>query len=637
MTRTTVLASAMAGVLVAGGAGGYLLWHQHAGSSQQDSQARAAATTLATSWHDRHLERASYVGTSASAAAANFATTTKSLGPGPITVAVGPVSRTGRTAKADLQVSWTLRDGTPFRWTDPVNLVKSGERWGVQVGDRSLWHPGLRPGDAFAVSRSSADRGEIRGAGGSTIMGNQPVHDVLIDPAQATPASVRTLEGVVGSPAGSLVAKLAKAKAKGSQATIPVITYRAADYESRKSGLEGLVGVIVNERNQPLARTKTFGQPLLGSVGPVTADQVKADPKRYRAGGYAGTSGLQSLYDKTLAPTNALVVSVKGDPATVLNGAKVAAGTSITTTLDPRVQTAAEQTLQATGTTPSALVAVSVRTGDVLAVANSPSYGIDRALTGRYQPGSTLKVATTYALLTKGFDPQQTVACPPSIVVDGRRLGNFEDETLSNPSFVTDFAKSCNTAFVKASERLGDDDLHRSALSLGIGQDWSRTLGAGRVVSGSVPVNNGATDKAAASFGQARTIVSPLSVAVLAGSVARGSYIPPALVTSPAPGGDRAPQPLDAKAIQQLHTMMRLVVTDGTGTVLQGTPGGDVYAKTGTAEFDGDGGKVRAWLTGWQGDVAFAVLVEEVPHGHSGGDTAAPVAKNFLTALHASS
>ena len=78
---------------------------------------------------------------------------------------------------------------------------------------------------------------------------------------------------------------------------------------------------------------------------------------------------------------------------------------------------------------------------------------------------------------------------------------------------------------------------------------------------------------------------------------------------------------------------MREVVTDGTGSVLKDVPGGPVSGKTGTAEH---GTKTppetRAWFVGWQGDVAFAVLVEE---GRSGGTVAAPLAKAFLTDLHA--
>jgi cell division protein FtsI/penicillin-binding protein 2 len=76
---------------------------------------------------------------------------------------------------------------------------------------------------------------------------------------------------------------------------------------------------------------------------------------------------------------------------------------------------------------------------------------------------------------------------------------------------------------------------------------------------------------------------------------------------------------------------MRDVVTSGTGTALRAVPGGPVRAKTGTAEFGtASPPKTRAWITGWQGDVAFTAFVEE---GKSGGTVAGPVAARFLRAL----
>jgi cell division protein FtsI/penicillin-binding protein 2 len=76
---------------------------------------------------------------------------------------------------------------------------------------------------------------------------------------------------------------------------------------------------------------------------------------------------------------------------------------------------------------------------------------------------------------------------------------------------------------------------------------------------------------------------------------------------------------------------MRAVVTDGTGGALAGIPGGDVFGKTGTAEYGTeDPPETHAWFTGYQGDIAFAVLVE---NGSFGGTVAAPVAARFLTAL----
>jgi cell division protein FtsI/penicillin-binding protein 2 len=115
----------------------------------------------------------------------------------------------------------------------------------------------------------------------------------------------------------------------------------------------------------------------------------------------------------------------------------------------------------------------------------------------------------------------------------------------------------------------------------------------------------------------------------MAASVARGSYIEPTLIKAPAvAGADQTPRPLDAKVVGDLRALMRLAVTNGTGTALKSVRGAPVFGKTGTAEH---GSKkppeTRAWFVGWQGNVAFAVLVEE---GKSGGTVAAPIAKAFL-------
>ncbi len=76
---------------------------------------------------------------------------------------------------------------------------------------------------------------------------------------------------------------------------------------------------------------------------------------------------------------------------------------------------------------------------------------------------------------------------------------------------------------------------------------------------------------------------------------------------------------------------MREVVTQGTGSALINAPGGPVMGKTGTAEYGpGTTPKTHAWFVGYQGDIAFAVYVQD---GQSGGTVAAPVALSFLQNL----
>jgi cell division protein FtsI/penicillin-binding protein 2 len=224
------------------------------------------------------------------------------------------------------------------------------------------------------------------------------------------------------------------------------------------------------------------------------------------------------------------------------------------------------------------------------------------------------------------------VNCPKTLVVDGRTMKNYEGEVLGMVPFSVDFAHSCNTAFVALASKMGNSDVRDAAKDLGVGAGWGNHLGVAGAFGGSVPVATSGTDRAATAFGQARTSVSPAALAVMAASVARGSYIEPALIRTPAvPGANRAPKPLNAKAAAELRDLMRLVVTKGTATKALGSVVPGVSGKTGTAEYGtASPPATRAWFVGWQGKVAFAVLVEE---GKSGAGVAAPIARSFLSKL----
>jgi cell division protein FtsI/penicillin-binding protein 2 len=624
MRSRWLVASVVVLVLAAAGAGAWWWWQRE--ERARDAAAERAVTAYAAAWTERDVSAVPFAEPTA---VADFTAATAGLGDAPVAVRAGTVERRGASATSTLDVTWTLPGSTPWRYAVPVTVMERSGRWVVAPPrEGSYWHPELKVGDTMAVERVTGTRGDLLDRGGAALMPMGTVYPVQLDPTRATVATARALADVVDEPADALVARLEAAQKAGSKAPIPVVTYREVDFAERQDRLDALKGVIYPRTKQPLAATRSFGQPLLGTYGEVTAEVVKESDGRYVAGDRAGLSGLQGQYDATLAGRPGVrVVSSTGK---VLFEKAATGGTDVQTTLDPRVQEAAEGALTATGSTPSALVALDVPSGQVLAVANSPSSGFDRASTGRYAPGSSFKVATAYAYLTRGItSPEATVPCPPTVVVDGRAFRNYEGESLGTTTFRTDFAKSCNTAFVGLAGRLGDDDLTESAKALGVGADWADGVGVAGAFAGSVPPNDGATDKAAASIGQGRVEASPLAMAVMVGSVARGSYVPPVLVQrdDPAP----SPTALDSGAAADVRSMMREVVTGGTATVLEDTAGGAVSGKTGTAEFgDRTPPQTRAWFVGVQGTLAFAVLVEE---GKSGGSVAAPVAKRFLEAL----
>lgn len=626
--RMVAVVVVLAVVLAGGGLAGYLWWR---GEQTKDREATAVLTELARSLPGGHLE-SSGLTFSDPASATTADTLAASLQDVVVGANVGNVDRAGDRASATMHVAWQVGKGEARDVEVPVGATLTGGTWVIDPPAKGTYiHPDVKPDETVTVKRTWGTRGDILDRNGKPLMPLGTVYPVQLDPVRASAATAAKLETLVGEPSGSLVAKLKKAQDSGSKAPIPVITYRQSDFLARRTQLDALKGVIYPKTTQPLARTRTFGQPLLGSFGEVTAEIVKNSDGRYRAGDRAGLSGLQRQYDRVLAGQPGTSVVTSG--GTVLFENDPVDGGDVKLTLDPQVQQAAEDALTGSGDTPSALVAVDVRSGDVLASANRPELGFDRALQGRFPPGSTMKVATTYALLgDKITTVGASVPCPPRTVVDGMVVRNYEGETLGDATFADDFHHSCNTAFVNLAQRLGDRDLTRAAGALGVGADWASALGVDQAFDGSIPVANGTTDKAAAAIGQARDEVSPAALAVMAASVARGSYIQPALVTSPEPPDvDRTPQKLDQAVVGQLRELMRGVVTEGTAPVLRSVPGGPVHAKTGTAEFgSGNPPKTRAWIIGWQGNVAFAVLVEE---GKSGGSVAGPLAADFLTRL----
>ena len=636
MSRRIIIASVAAGVIVVGAAAGGFAFVRHGEQIRLDKDARTAADRFAAGWSQRDVLKTGYAGRTADQVAASFKTTTAGLGGAPVKVTVTSLTRAGDKATGKLSVIWTVAEGSTWAYTMPVSLQRNDvELWDVVARDgATMWAPNVDAKAKLVAARTWGKRGGVLGRDGSPILADGTVYDVAIDPVRATTETIAELEKLVNEPAGYLVAKLSAAKASGSKAPIHVVAYREADFQALKPQLDAIVGVNYPPRLQPLGPSSTFARPLLGSYGPATAETIKNGKGRYVAGDYAGLSGLQGQYDAVLGGTPGVQVTSSDKPDVPLFEKAAVDGAPMTLTLDPKTQTAAESALAGSGKVHSSLVAVDVKTGELLAVADAPTGGSNLALQGRYQPGSTLKVATTYALLSHRLSPSKVVPCPKSVVVDGRTVVNYEGESLGPVPFSVDFAHSCNTAFTQLAATMGDSDVHDAAAALGVGAGWDKHLGIAGTFGGSVPVANGGTDRAATAFGQGRTEASPASLAVMAASVARGSYIEPALIRSPAvPGADRTPKLLDAKVAGQLRDLMRLVVTKGTATVpMRGVTGGPVYGKTGTAEHGTNTPPAtRAWFVGWQGDVAFAVLVDE---GRSGATVAAPIAKAFLDDLN---
>ena len=547
---------------------------------------------------------------------------------------------TGEIASAPVKLDWTLPGGTPWSYESTVRLTKrDADGWRV-IWEPVIVHSELTAGDRLELRRESADRADVLGGDGKPIVTKRPVVTVGVTPKEITgqAALFRELNKIFKSIAVDIDFKQVGERVDGATddgAFIDLVTLRRADFDKIRPRLRNLDGVVTSEGQRELAPTRPFARALLGLVEEATREDLDINPETLQEHDQVGHGGLQQRYDAQLRgnPGQSVVIARKTTQEQVedsrLFGTEPVAGKPIKTTLDVATQNAADAAV-AKEKQPSALVAIRVSDSSVLAVANGPDgAGVNTAMTGQVPPGSTFKMVSTLGLLDKkAVTLDGKVDCPKTKKVSGRPFKNSGGMALGSVPFRTDFAKSCNTAFVNLAPKLGADGLRDAAAKLGLGVKWD--LGAD-AFTGKISAANTPTELAAATFGQGATAVSPLAMASATAAVARGQFIQPKLVVDPAPAAAAADgAKLAGSSVEPLHTMMREVVTKGTAKALDDVPGKPVFGKTGTAEFKAGTEETHAWFVGWQGDIAFAVMVEK---GGAGAEAAVPVAERFLTGL----
>lgn len=556
----------------------------------------------------------------------------------------GDAEVSGDIATARVAVEWTLPGQTRWSYPTSVRLREAADGWQV------IWEPAvlqeqLTSGDRLAVRRLPARRADLLGGDGGQLVTDRPVIQVNVHPGAVpdVPALVRELDAAFKAirppiaPPIDLTDLPRRLREADPDGLVDVVLLREEAYQQIKPRIYDLPGTQFVRETRNLAPTREFARALLGSVDPVQQDDMAANPGAYAVGDLVGHGGLQGAYDKRLRGVvgSSVIISRKGPdgeyaPTDIeLFRREPEPGAPVGTSLDLRTQNAADDALRGERRR-SALVALRVSDGAVLAVANGPgAAGQNLAFTAQVPPGSTFKMVSTLGLLDLGkVTPQTPVNCPKTFEVDGRSFKNSDDFVLGTVPFQVDFAKSCNTAFAALAPELGADGLADAGRSLGLEGEWQLGVAA---FTGKVSRGGSGPERAAAAFGQGTTLVSPLAMASATAAVARGQWQQPTLLLDPAPDGAApAGPPLKPASVEPLRAMMRQVVTAGTATALRDVPGQPVYGKTGTAEYDDNPAHTHAWFVGWQGDVAFAVFVER---GGSSTASAVPIAERFLRGL----
>jgi len=348
-------------------------------------------------------------------------------------------------------------------------------------------------------------------------------------------------------------------------------------------------------------------------------------------------------------------------------------GENVVLTIDEKIQYIAERELEAavqqTQAESGTVVVENPHTGEILALANRPTFNPndsreirperlkDHAVTDVYEPGSTFKLVTISAALQEKITrPDELFDCQMgSIVVNGRRIHDWKPYGVLSVSDI--LAKSSDVGAIKIALRLGDERLYKYIRAFGFGSQTGialpgETRGLTKPLSRWSKVSIGAI-----AMGQ-EIGVSPLQLAAMVSTIANdGVWVAPRIVAGTSEPRN-TPQtvafhPAEQRRVLSTFTaaemkqMMQGVVLHGTGrkAILEGYSSA---GKTGTAQkVDPATGtysrtKYIASFAGFApvNDPAIAVVVilDSPIHGHHGGEVGAPVfqriAQQVLEYLH---
>jgi penicillin-binding protein 2 len=439
-----------------------------------------------------------------------------------------------------------------------------------------------------------------------------------------------------------------------------------------------LPGVIVEVEPQRTYPTSRFAAHLLGYVREANEEQLKQG--RYRRGDMVGQTGLERLLDEYLRGRDggeSIEVDAMGRPVRLVQQTDPHPGAQVITTLDRRIQEAAEQALEGRA---GAIVVMDPRNGDVIAMASAPAYPIDRftgtidrdawlavvrdpehpmlnrALQTQYAPGSVFKIVVTAAGLQEGtLTPMDRVHCGGQFHLGAWTFKDWKEGGHGTVDLHRAMAQSCNIFFYQAGLKVGGATIAKYASLFGFGHLTGVDLQSEKP--GFLPqpkVKRGrqiwqAGETVNMSIGQGALLVTPIQVARFMSAVANGGVLwKPRLVQRVERGsqgvvyndpgqvtGNVELSPIVWAFLKQ--SLWSVVNEGGTGAAAR-IPGLDVAGKTGTAQMIANSkasrGEDHAWFAAFapvnEPEVVVVVLVER---GGKGGQVAAPIARKILNAI----
>lgn len=545
-----------------------------------------------------------------------------------------------------------------------------------------------------------AVRGIIYDENGQPLVQNIPSFDLMVQPDEFEKNKQDKIYGelskILEEPVESIKQYFSKVDffTYSAQIVKPNIGHsKAIIIESKSNDLPG-IKVEVNAIRDYI--DSSYFSHILGYIGKINKQEYENN-QDYLLDDNIGKTGLENIYEKNLRGQygiRRLEVDSVGQVKRSLTGKEPRPGNNLVLTIDSglqkKLQDSLTKMLDSLKLKKASAVAVDPRDGSVRALVSLPGFdnnlfsrGIsqsdyeqllgdpnrplfNRAISGEYPPGSTIKPLVAVAALE-----EKVITAQKEITDYEGRIVIANPYNPSAPAVFNDWkphgtvnlkkaiAESCNVYFYTIGGGYGD------IKGLGISRikKYAELFGLNKLTNIDLPFEKKGLipdaewkqktknenwyigDTYNSSIGQGDVSVTPLQLANYIAAVANGGvlYRPHLLKQVTDPDGNIIeefyPEILnkdfiDVRNISEVQKGMRQTVTDGSGRAindLKDKDGNKVTAagKTGTAQFAKD--KTHAWFVSYapyeNPELALVVLVEEGGEGHS---AAVPIAKEAL-------
>lgn len=320
-----------------------------------------------------------------------------------------------------------------------------------------------------------------------------------------------------------------------------------------------LPGVLIDVRPVRSYVEGELAAHLFGYLGEITEAELEDLASRgYKPGDFVGKSGLEKRLEAHLQGSDGerlLEVDVRGKELRILRTREPVPGNKIYLTLQRDLQLAVEQ---AFGDQAGAAVVMDVRSGELLALVNRPSFdpakfarGItgrewiellqnprkplqNKAIRGQYPPGSTFKIVTALAALKSGKVTRHTsVDCSGAVTIGNREFRCWKRTGHGHTDLKKALRESCDVWFYQVAMETGIDRISQMAFDLGLGRkldfilegeksgliptrEWKKSVYQDRWYDGETVI---------AGIGQGYVLTTPLQLAVMTAAVANGGMV----------------------------------------------------------------------------------------------------------------